>query len=289
MSAAPGTNRGGAGAENGNDDTANFAPSPAPHQHADAGSALALAASHHVEIDHEPRGRRLTEDSARELTERIRRDAQGLWVMLLRAYEGGAHLALGYPSWPDYCRTEFQFGKSHAYRVLEAARVHEVLIADSPIGECPVTTEAVARELAPQLDDPGEMRATYQEAVETAPRASDGTAKITAAHVREVRDRRQSSSISTPKSTTPAAGHALRPRESSPTLTQKSKPEIGLNEAVVALRRAVQRDRESAGPALTVLREVAAAGLYGPKTNDAPAAFRDLVEIVGILIGGERE
>lgn len=89
----------------------------------------------------------LTEAEARKLTNEVKADAATLWAKLLHLYEGGAHTALGYSSWAAYCAAEFDVGRSHAYRLLGAGRVVDVLEAQSPVGDSP-PSEAVARELA---------------------------------------------------------------------------------------------------------------------------------------------
>jgi hypothetical protein len=89
-------------------------------------------------------------------TDEVKADAQKLWAKLLSLYEGGAHTALGYTSWADYCRQEFRMSNGHSYRLLQAARVVNQL----PIGSYPQVTsqvlesEAIARELAPLLSNP---------------------------------------------------------------------------------------------------------------------------------------
>lgn len=98
---------------------------------------------------------------ARSLTEEVKADAAALWTKLLRLYEGGAHTALGYSSWGDYCRDEFDFGKSQAYRILDAARVVDAV---PQLGNAP---EAVARELVPVLrEQPEAVEEVWGEVVE---------------------------------------------------------------------------------------------------------------------------
>lgn len=53
----------------------------------------------------------LPADVARDLTNRIRRQLEFTWDLVIQAYEGGAWLALGYKSWNDYCVKEF--GSQH--------------------------------------------------------------------------------------------------------------------------------------------------------------------------------
>ena len=49
----------------------------------------------------------LTQQEARELTDRIRVVDSELWRMVAEAYTRGAHRALGYASWDAYCNAEF--------------------------------------------------------------------------------------------------------------------------------------------------------------------------------------
>jgi hypothetical protein len=81
--------------------------------------------------------------AARRLTDEVKRDAEALWRKLVELYEGGAHTALGYSSWDAYCAAEFDLGRSHSYRLLEAGRVAE--LAQSPNGGM---NERQARELS---------------------------------------------------------------------------------------------------------------------------------------------
>lgn len=120
----------------------------------------------------------LTADEARELTNEIKASAERMYALLLRAHEGRAWSALGYDSWREYAMAEFGMSQSHAYRLLDQARVIRVIEADadSPIGELP--NESQARELTklPESEQPDAWR--------TALERTNG--KPTAAAVREV-------------------------------------------------------------------------------------------------------
>ena len=131
---------------------------------------------------HAPGGSALSVERARQLTDQIRCDSQGVRAMLLRAYEGSAHLVLGYESFGQYCESEFSISSSRAYRSLEAARVENVLIPNTGNGDIQVS-DAVAHELASLLDDPEKLRETFQTAVENAPRNKIGVVTVTAPHV----------------------------------------------------------------------------------------------------------
>ncbi len=125
------------------------------------------------------RGPRLSPDRARTLTDQVKRDARALWTQLLDLYEGGAHLALGYASWADYCAAEFEMSDASAYRLLQAARV----VGQLPIGSHPAN-EAQARELA-RLKEPEAIRETWTAVIE------EHGDDVTAADVRAAVDDRQ--------------------------------------------------------------------------------------------------
>jgi hypothetical protein len=135
-----------------------------------------------------------TPDQARVLTDEVKGDAQALWRKLLALYEGGAHTALGYASWADYCAAEFDFGHRQSYRLLDAARVvDQIENNEYPVNdECPIghshVTESQARELTPLLRrEPEAIPAAWEDARKMA--ASEGR-EITANDVRAAVDRR---------------------------------------------------------------------------------------------------
>lgn len=118
----------------------------------------------------------LTKEEARALTDEVVEDARGLWVKLLRLYNGGAHTALGHKSWAAYCAHEFRdIGeRSRSYRLLAAAKVLAELepgvasteAPQSPIGDSPLpANEGVARELAPTLKT-GDTRERWAETLD---------------------------------------------------------------------------------------------------------------------------
>lgn len=121
---------------------------------------------------------------ARRLVEEVKADAAALWRKLQALHEGRAHVALGYASWAEFCAVEFDLGKSHAYRLLDSARVHEAIEAHSPIGGQPVS-ERVARELVPVLrdDTAGHVAEVWSDVVD------EHGNQPTAAQAREVVDR----------------------------------------------------------------------------------------------------
>jgi hypothetical protein len=75
----------------------------------------------------------LSRIDARRLTDEVKADAQRLWAKLLHLYEGGAHTALGYSSWAEYCEQEFHMSNGRAYQLLQAVRVvHQLPMLNNP-------------------------------------------------------------------------------------------------------------------------------------------------------------
>jgi hypothetical protein len=150
---------------------------------------------------------RLTEDAARTLTNEVKSDVHKLWGKLLQLHQGGAHTALGYSSWAEYCRKEFSIGRSHAYRLLDAGRVAEIIeSAQSPtwgLGAQSLT-EGSARELVPVLrEDPDRVQHVWGEVIE------EHGPKPTAAQVRQTISRPSQSPL-TP--TSPLLPRRLTPQ-----------------------------------------------------------------------------
>lgn len=110
---------------------------------------------------------------ARALTDEIKADAAALWAKLLEAYDGKAHIALGYSSWGAYYEAEFKQTGTRGYQILDAAKVVAIQ---------PGLNERQARELAPLCDEPEVLQETWAEVVDL-----HGD-KPTAAQVKEVVD-----------------------------------------------------------------------------------------------------
>ena len=107
---------------------------------------------------------------------------------------------VGFATFEDYCSKRWQIERAHAYRLVDSARVVQMIL--SPIGDkissdeqdvSIPATESQARELAPLLDDPNELREVWQQANER----TDG--KPTAEAIREVRDEREEERQRPPK------------------------------------------------------------------------------------------
>lgn len=118
----------------------------------------------------------MTADQARQCADQIRRGMSNVGQLLLDFHEREGWRALAYGSWRECAMTEFGYGQSRVYQLMEAARVERNI---STIVEKPVKIiESQARPLAPL--EPAAQGAVWARAVETAP---DG--KVTAKHVEQ--------------------------------------------------------------------------------------------------------
>lgn len=95
----------------------------------------------------------LDESQAKELTEYIRSTSNVLYVLIERAHSGKAHTALGYKTFEEYVRAEFDISRSRAYQLLNQSRVISELESALPEGTPVHITEAAARDLKHALDD----------------------------------------------------------------------------------------------------------------------------------------
>lgn len=126
----------------------------------------------------------LSSVEARERTDQIKTKAESLWRDLLALYESGAHLALGYDSWSEYCKAEFGSTKARSYKLLDAGRVIRAIEAESTTVDS-TPSERAARELARVQRAQGDAKAAqvWDEAVD------EYGPEPTAAQVRSVADK----------------------------------------------------------------------------------------------------
>lgn len=93
-----------------------------------------------------------------------------------------------YPTFPDYVAGKWGLAYPTAKAYMRSAEVMVLLEEGQDTNRISAlpTTEFVARELSPLRESPGELVRAWLEAVRTAPRRADGTARITAKHVRGI-------------------------------------------------------------------------------------------------------
>ena len=58
----------------------------------------------------------MTKAAAEEVTEAIKSYATATWVLVKRAHDGKAWKSLGYSTWADYVKTEFDMSASRSYQ-----------------------------------------------------------------------------------------------------------------------------------------------------------------------------
>jgi len=95
----------------------------------------------------------LNEDQARSITDTIRNAVDVVWMLIARAHAGKAWEALGYETWADYVRDEFNMSRSRSYQLLDQARVVAEIEAAVPEGTVVSITEAAARDLKGVLEE----------------------------------------------------------------------------------------------------------------------------------------
>jgi hypothetical protein len=102
-----------------------------------------------IAIDKTP----LSNEQAKQLTHSIRDAAEVIWILIARAHAGKAWKVMGYESWEDYVKSEFNMSRSRSYQLLDQAKVitaiEEALPSDIKVN----ITEAAARELKAVLED----------------------------------------------------------------------------------------------------------------------------------------
>jgi hypothetical protein len=65
----------------------------------------------------------LSQGEAKSLTDKIRKSVDGLWSLLLEAYERKAWKALEYRTWETYVKAEFDMSRRRSYQLVDQGRV----------------------------------------------------------------------------------------------------------------------------------------------------------------------
>ena len=99
------------------------------------------------ELTIENTGEVLTKEEALVITENIRSTADLLYVLLHKAHSGKAWKPLGYKTFEEYVKTEFNISRSRAYQLLNQANIVAEIAAVTPEGTKINITEATAREI----------------------------------------------------------------------------------------------------------------------------------------------
>jgi hypothetical protein len=126
----------------------------------------------------------LDEAEARALSDRIRAAAGRLCSLLLEAHERRAWSALGYSTWEQYVRTEFDLSRSRSYELLDQARVIRAIEAVTGLNGVPDISPFAAGQIKPYL-----MEVTEKVRARTADVPRHRVARVAARAVREERSR----------------------------------------------------------------------------------------------------
>lgn len=93
----------------------------------------------------------MSEQQAREITEAIRSAATATYILLAQAHEGKAFKALGYSTWADYVKEEFEISPQRSYQLLDLSRAINLIEDSAPEGTNVKLTEAQARDIKREL------------------------------------------------------------------------------------------------------------------------------------------
>jgi hypothetical protein len=136
--------------------------------------------------------KRYTEAEARTATDEVKMDMEDLWRKLKDLHDRRAWMALGYASWKHYSFAEFNISKSYAYRLINAAKVEDLINAAEMTEWCGIPSattpnpklrfnEAQLRELGKDLNPQAAWSATVKQFGDNP----------TAAQIKDVVDARQ--------------------------------------------------------------------------------------------------
>lgn len=93
----------------------------------------------------------MSESEAQEITAAIRSAATAIYILLARAHEGKAYKALGYNTWADYVREEFEISPQRSYQLLDLSKTIKLIEEATPEGTKVKLTEAQSRDLKREL------------------------------------------------------------------------------------------------------------------------------------------
>lgn len=93
----------------------------------------------------------IPKDEAEQLTKDIKSTTTALYVLLKRAHDTKAWIALGYKSWTEYIENEFEFSRARSYQLINQANVIEEI--ESAGGVEVYISEKEARDIKKRLPE----------------------------------------------------------------------------------------------------------------------------------------
>lgn len=133
------------------------------------------------ELDYE-----MSEGKAREITDAIRAASAATYILLAQAHAGKAFKALGYETWADYVKAEFEISASRSYQLLDLSKAIQMIEAVTPEGTQVKLTEAQARDIKRELPKITEIIRDETEGLE-ADQASEAVDRI----IGDIRDQKK--------------------------------------------------------------------------------------------------
>lgn len=164
----------------------------------------ATSAAEHIITPNNDNPGDLTREEAEELTASIQSTVTAVYVMLARAHQGRAYRALGYDTWEQYVKDQFDFSVRKSYRLLNLAEtvkaIEEAAPTDTPISITITEAQDIKRELP---------KVTARVKEETAGKTPEESAEIIQTIVDDTRAATQGNppaeSLTTPEDTPQAA------------------------------------------------------------------------------------
>lgn len=93
----------------------------------------------------------MSEDEAHNITDAIKSSATATYILLAQAHQHKAWKALGYSTWADYVKEEFDISASRSYQLLDLSKAVAMLESATPEGTAVKLTEAQARDIKREL------------------------------------------------------------------------------------------------------------------------------------------
>jgi len=121
-------------------------PTSAPESDPKLSTELVEVGQFTTEVDGD-----MSEARAREITNAIRSAATATFVLIAFAHQHNAHKALGYDTWAEYVKAEFDMSAQRSYQLLDLSRVVNEIETVTPDGTEVKLTEAQARDIKREL------------------------------------------------------------------------------------------------------------------------------------------
>lgn len=128
----------------------------------------------------------MSEGKAHEITDAIRAASAATYILLAQAHSGKAFKALGYDTWAEYVKNEFDMSASRSYQLLDLSKAIQMIEAVTPEGTDVKLTEAQARDIKRELPKITEIIREETEGLE-ADQASEAVDRI----IDDIRDQKK--------------------------------------------------------------------------------------------------